>query len=92
MTSRRGDREEALKLWELSADIAIAEMVPLLALCVGLDCGGEEGAAILCAACKATGRPLDTLLDELSNAKDDQRIKFASGIWGTPSHREAERV
>ena len=79
LASRRGDRGEALKCWTLSANGAIAEMVPLLALCVGLDCGGEEGEKMQCAASEAAGRPPHRILDELLYARSDQKIKFAGG-------------
>ena len=80
IAARRGDREAALGMWKLAADIAIAEMVPLLALCVGLDCGEEEGEIIQSAASEAVGRPFGTVLDELLAATEDamgnKRIKF----------------
>ena len=79
MHPRRGDQEAALSLWRHAADIAIAEMVPLLAVCIGLDCGGEEGERLINAACEAVHRPRGTLLGELSEARCDQKIKFAAG-------------
>ena len=66
-------------LWRHAADIAIVEMVPLLAVCIGLDSGGEVGERLINAACEAVHRPRGTLLGELSEARCDQKIKFAAG-------------
>lgn len=66
--TRQRDRTAAVAHWREAASIAMDACWHLYALCVGCQCGAQEGRAIADAACDKMGRPLRVVLGELEDA------------------------
>ena len=64
-------RGPALEFWQAAATVALENCVPLLAFCVGCDCGGEEGEFMVEASCQAMGRPRDVFMMEYADVTQD---------------------